>query len=242
MTDVRPTQIANFDRQIGGGLAPGTIVGIVTPPDSQGEQLLQTIARHHPTMYVSTTRAAAAVEEWVTPNSGDDSVAIDVHYAGMDTMRPRGGDALRNWLSTTDDTSHNGGLSQRQTYAAAQLDTILSAVTEGGQDVAIVDPINPLEHSDESMYTTFLHCIQQHLRDTDTIALLHMVHTPEPPPCRWLSLQMADEVWDLSVVIKNERVEFRLTVSKSRTGHVPTEQIKFHLNESVSIDTSRDIS
>lgn len=243
MSDVLPTGLRDFDRKIGDGLTPGSVIGIVTPPESQCEQLLRAIARNHDTFYVSTTRAAAAVEQWVTPKGDGDTAGVEVYYAGGDSLRPRGGDAVRTWLSnaTGEIELGNGGNGQHP-GAEHQVETVLREVTTRSEEVIVIDPVNPLENAEESRYTTFLHEVQNHLLQSDNIAILHMVETSEPPKCRWLSLQMADEIWDMSVRTPNERVEFVLTVTKSRNGDVPNRQIKFHLDDGVNIDTSRDIA
>lgn len=242
MSDALPTGVRDFDRVIGDGLAPGSVIGIVTPPESQCEQLLRAIARNHRTFYVSTTRAAAAVERWVASDGDTESPPVEVFYAGGDSLRPRGGDAVREWLSDVTDGIESNGQNGQHTGATNQIETVMSAVIDRSREVIVIDPINPLESVEESKYTEFLHEIQDHLIRTGNIAVLHMVETPEPPDCRWLSLQMADEIWNMSVETPQDRVEFRLTVTKSRNGEVPNRQIKFQLDDGINIDTSRDIA
>lgn len=242
MSEPHPTGIEHFDREIGGGLPAGSIIGLVTPPESQGELLLRAIARNGRTVYVTTTRSADAVESWVTADGDAPTGDVDVAYAGVDSFRSTSDDALREWLEAEAGGGDDPRLRRTRVDAAAQLDGILDSMRAGGTDVVIVDPINPLESVDESLFMAFLHEIQDHLIETNNVALLHMVEAPHAPNCRWISLQMADQVWELSVEKPNDRVEFRLTVSKSRSGDVPTRQIKFHLDGDVSIDTSRDIA
>lgn len=236
MGDRRSTGIEHLDRQIGGGLAPGSVVGFRTPPESQGELLLRELATANESLYLSTTRTDDAVREWLGAADG-----IDIHYAGSDGLAPRSGDVVRDrladaagWTAVYDDRH---GSDER-----IRIEGVTAAATSIEDGCVVVDPVNPLEQYDESTYTGFLHELQDHLIETDSVAFLHMVETPEPPNARWLTLQMADEVWQVSVDAEDDSVDFRLTVTKSRSGDVPRERIKLVLDDDVSIDTSRDIA
>lgn len=233
MAERLSTGVDYLDQQIGGGLAPGRLVGLRTAPGSQGELLLKEIATTHGGVYLSTTRTQEAVKDWLWPAG-----SIEVRYVGVDALTPRGGNALRSWVESAGGWSSG---SQDDGGEDAQLAAVTDAV-RGASGTVIVDPMNPLEQGAESSYLGLLQALQRRVRETGTVGVLHLVDADDPPPCRWLTLQVADEVWDVDVEIKNASVDFLLTVSKSRSDNLPNRQIKLHLGHEVDVDTSRDIA
>jgi KaiC/GvpD/RAD55 family RecA-like ATPase len=67
------TGIEPLDRELGGGVFPGSVVALTAPPASQSEPLLHASMRERPTLYLTTRRAAAVVEaDLDRALSGDD--------------------------------------------------------------------------------------------------------------------------------------------------------------------------
>ena len=234
MAERLSTGVDYLDQQLGGGLAPGRLVALRTAPGSQGELLLKEVATTHGGVYLSTTRSQEAVKDWLWPAS-----TIEVRYVGVDATPARGGDAIRDWVEAAggwavpEDGDEDG--------RGAQVQTVVDAVRQAS-GVVVIDPVNPLERAVESRYLGLLQALHERVRRTESIGLLHLVDAAETPPGRWLTLQVADEVWDVDVEVKNAEVDFLLTVSKSRSDDVPNRQIKLHLGHGVDVDTSRDIA
>jgi KaiC/GvpD/RAD55 family RecA-like ATPase len=57
------TGIDVLDRRLGGGFPPGSVVAYVAPPASQAELLLYELTQPRPTLYLTTGRTEAAVED-----------------------------------------------------------------------------------------------------------------------------------------------------------------------------------
>lgn len=106
----------------------------------------------------------------------------------------------------------------------------------------IVDPADILEKQGESHYRTFLNEVQNHMRNTESIAVLHCLSGREVPPTRDVTEHMADVVFDLQTTVKGDSIENRLAVLKFRGGRALGDTIKLELGERVQIDTSRDIA
>lgn len=106
----------------------------------------------------------------------------------------------------------------------------------------IIDPIDLLEKRDESRYRNFLNDLQNHLHNTEGVAILHCLDGRSVPDARDLTEHVADVVFQLHTEYSGDAVETRLAVPKFRGGRALPETIKLELSESVSIDTSRDIA
>ena len=225
----------HLDRELGGGLEPGRIVGIRTSPGSQGELLLKSFAIANGALYLSTTRTNDSLEEWLSAENGS-----DVKYAGIDGLMARQSGGLGDLLAGASGWDENGDSEPLSQPMPIDIDPIERVVANAEQSV-VIDPINPLEDLDEAVYMRFLHDLRRRITELGQVAVLRMVETSTPLSNRWLTLDIADEVWDLSVEITSGRVEFHLSVSKSRSGYIPSRTIKLELGDSVAVDTSRDI-
>jgi len=106
----------------------------------------------------------------------------------------------------------------------------------------IVDTVNPLERTDPHRYRRFLNDVQTHMINTDGLALFHGLKSEHAPDNRTLTEHMADVVFDLRTDVRGGEVINRLAVPKFRGGTALEETVKLKLEESVSIDTSRDIA
>ncbi|QKY19523.1 transcriptional regulator [Halolamina sp. CBA1230] len=106
----------------------------------------------------------------------------------------------------------------------------------------IVDVVDALERYDRSRYRRFLNELQTVMVNTGGVAILHGMDGVDVPNNRDLTAHVADVVFDLQTTVTNAEVENRLVVPKFRGGKALSEPIKLRLDESVNIDTSRDIA
>lgn len=83
MPDRIPTGVDPLDRQLGGGLAPGSVLVYEAPPASQAEVLLHSLAESRPTTYVSTIRAPARVEATLAPPATVTGIDPDAPGCGL---------------------------------------------------------------------------------------------------------------------------------------------------------------
>lgn len=83
MSERLSTGVPEIDREIGGGIDPGSIVLVAAPPASQSEALLHATMRERRTRYVTTRRNENAVSETLRKVL-DDGPGYSVKYAGLD--------------------------------------------------------------------------------------------------------------------------------------------------------------
>lgn len=81
------TGITELDRDLQGGVPPGSLIVIRTDPASQGELLLKQLTHQRPTLYLSTLRTEPDVREWLDDTAGrnDNTPPKRVEYMAMDT-------------------------------------------------------------------------------------------------------------------------------------------------------------
>ncbi|WP_276282050.1 RAD55 family ATPase [Halorussus caseinilyticus] len=106
----------------------------------------------------------------------------------------------------------------------------------------VVDPVDLLEKQDEDRYRNFLNDLQNHLHNTEGVAILHCLDGRSVPDARDVTEHVADVVFQLHTEYSTDTVETRLAVPKFRGGRALSETIKLELAETVRIDTSRDIA
>jgi hypothetical protein len=84
--------------------------------------------------------------------------------------------------------------------------------------------------------------LQNHIFNTDSLAIMHCLDGRSVPPLRDTTEHFADVVFDLQTDATGDEVENQLAIPKFRGGRAPSDIIKLDLVEEVSIDTSRDIA
>ncbi len=107
----------------------------------------------------------------------------------------------------------------------------------------IVDPLDVLESQEPpSRFRSFMNDLQNHIFNTNSLAILHCLEGRSVPPLRDTTEHFADVIFHLETNIRGDEVENRLSIPKFRGGRAPSDTIKLNLVEQVSIDTSRDIA
>lgn len=107
----------------------------------------------------------------------------------------------------------------------------------------IVDPVDVLESQEPpSRFRDFMNNLQEHINNTNSLAILHGLDGRGVSPLRDTTEHFADVVFHLETDLSNDEVENRLSVPKFRGGKAPLENIKLDLVEEVKVDTTRDIA
>lgn len=153
----------------------------------------------------------------------------------------RTGDSVSN--SINDAPTATGDPTVRDVTGEAPLDNaskLVSALPE--ESNLIIDPADVLERQEPTRYRNFLNQLQNHIYNTDSLALLHCLDGRSVPDLRDTTEHMADIVFQLETSVNGDRIENRLAVPKFRGGQALTDVIKLELSDEVDIDTSRDIA
>lgn len=224
------TGISALDRQLDGGLRPGTVLAIVAPPSTQSEALLYSLMQRRPTLYVSTVRRRRAVEdalEHVTTH-GD----VRVVYAGDEV--PIHNEFL---VELTGDRA----ASMEFTNEAAGIDGAYEAISTF-EDVGnvVIDSTNPLERTGQlPAYRALLNELKTRVTETGGVGVLHCVALDEHPDFRETTLTHADMVWELDLVSTPNGAQYQLRVPKNRGGTVITDDISLILGTHATVDNTQ---
>lgn len=153
----------------------------------------------------------------------------------------RTGDAVGTTIDTIE--TRTGEPTVRDVGGDAPLDNatkLVSALPDSSN--LIVDPMDVLERQEPPRFRNFMNDLQNHIYNTDSLAMLHCLDGFDVPRMRDTTMHMADVVFQLETRMKGDNVENRLAVPKFRGGRALTDVIKLELTEKVAIDTSRDIA
>ena len=147
-------------------------------------------------------------------------------------------------VSMENTPAETGDPTVRHISGEAPLDNagkLISALPETSN--LIVDPLDVLESQEPpSRFRSFMNDLQNHIFNTDSLAILHCLDGRSVPPLRDTTEHFADVVFDLQTDATGDEVENQLAIPKFRGGRAPSDIIKLDLVEEVSIDTSRDIA
>lgn len=147
-------------------------------------------------------------------------------------------------VSMENTPAETGDPTVRHITGEAPLDNagkLISALPETSN--LIVDPLDVLESQEPpSRFRSFMNDLQNHIFNTDSLAILHCLDGHSVPPLRDTTEHFADVVFDLQTDATGDEVENQLAIPKFRGGRAPSDIIKLNLVEEVSIDTSRDIA
>lgn len=154
----------------------------------------------------------------------------------------RTAEAVQDSIENT--PTETGDPTVRHISGEAPLDNagkLVSALPETSN--LIVDPVDVLESQEPpSRFRSFMNDLQNHIFNTNSLAVMHSLDGRSVPPLRDTTEHFADVVFSLKTDVSGDDVENRLAIPKFRGGRAPSDTIKLDLVEEVSIDTSRDIA
>lgn len=194
-----PTGIAGLDKELGGGVKPGTLVAIETDAASQGDSLLRHLAAQQPTLYISTMRTEENVKEWLQDYQlVTDMTHIQVTYIDGDSK-----------LKVIDEC-----LDQLTTPVNVIIDSVNRLDCE-----VVEEYIQTLHHIRSHIQDThrigYLH-VQDCLNCTPNDNCQNCAAT----------YRSADMVWEISSEVTDEEITTRLAVTKRRAGATPEKPLE----------------
>jgi hypothetical protein len=228
------TGIRDIDTKLGGGFRPGSVVALVTAPNTPSYAVLQELMRQRRTLYVSTLRPASVVENDL-PSGVDSTTDVSLEEVGK--------------ASTQNLMLHELTGSEIHAAKTTEQDRLFDDVYETVSGIdephnVIVDPMNPLErNSCRADYKQLLSRIAAQLHDSESVGLFHCTTLGDPPAFRETTLTVADVVWELNTVAdKNGDLKLQTQMPKNRGGDALLERIDLVVNGSrVTADQSRSI-
>lgn len=126
-----------------------------------------------------------------------------------------------------------------ETVAADPEETLAAVPTRG---FLVIDGFDEFERLDPDTQLRTLRALSKRLRERESVGLLHCAKQESRTPARRRTLQFADVVWLLHLIVTSLSVDTRLTITKVRGGQAHLEPVKLKLTDTVVVDTSRDIA
>lgn len=157
-------------------------------------------------------------------------------YVSM--MRPA--QEIRDWAEG------GSGAARDLTVIKSRPQALLEDVTQIESQMApesfvIVDRTNGLEEAPREDYLDVLNEFKAALQRTNSVGILHCSDVAPNPPRRGLTLDRADQIWQLELLPLSREIKNRLLVTKSRKSRALREPIDLLLTDRVQVDTSRRI-
>lgn len=123
------------------------------------------------------------------------------------------------------------------------LDEMYDLIVEVSDDAnIIIDPMNAIEDLESHRLVRFLNAVKSHISSTGGLLMLHCLTDGSENGNRGLTSYLADVVLELQTDFYGDTVDNRLVVPKVRGGRPFPHAIKLNLTDTVSVDTSREIT
>ena len=130
------TGIRGLDRELSGGIKPGSLVSIIAGPATQSEHLFQQTLGLRPTLYLSALRESQAVEESL-------GTVEDVVVENLQQTSRMDKEAVKELTGAR-------GYSSPITNGDETLDALYELLEKVDRPMNIIlDPVNPLEETDD---------------------------------------------------------------------------------------------
>jgi len=225
------TGMEPIDRQLSGGIKPGSLLAISAGPSTQSEALLQKIIGTRPTLYLTTLRKVEAVEAGLP-----ESLRENVFVKSVAQEQAMDNEFLRE---VTGSGSYNSTFGSSD----SMVDSVYEIISNIDRDInVIIDPTNPLEESENSeVYREVLNELKSRMLETDGLGILHCVQSEASPALRDITLTISDVVWELELTKAMDTLEYELTIPKNRDGMPVLEAITIKFESDVWVDETRTI-
>ncbi len=224
------TGIGGLDRELSGGIAPGSLVAIKAGPATQGEDLFQQAIGLRPTLYLSTLRESKAVETHLS----DVDKALFVE--DIRKTKAMDNDAFKELTGTRGYSSPMEGKAETIDRAYELIDKIDRKMN------VILDPANPLEATEEkNAYQELINKFKSKILDTGGLGIIHCVTLGDVPPLRDMTLAISDVVIELELVSATNKQQYQLTMPKNRNGEPMLTETEVVFGTDVFIDETRNI-
>lgn len=230
MTEKLSTGIEGLDRELSGGIEPGSVLSVIAGPATQSESLFHEMIKERPTLYLTTLREAAAVEERL---DGFDENLFVKDVLGKRTMD-------REFMK---EITGSRGYSTTVGDDNGTLDTVYETIEQVDREMnVIVDPVNPLEETDEKdAYREVVNRFKSKAIETGGLAIMHCISSGEGPPLRDVTLAISDVVVELKLVSGTNEQQYLLTIPKNRGGKPMLDETQVKFDSTVWIDDTRNI-
>lgn len=230
MAEKLSTGIPGIDRELSGGLQPGSLLAVIAGPATQSEHLLFQLITERPTLYLPTIRRSSAVKEDLT-GLNDSLVVKDI----------LGEESMDNEFVREMTGSRSNSLSSENPTKI--LDRAYEAIKQVDQQInVIIDPVNPLEEeSNKDTYPELVNELKSKVAETDGLGVFHCITYEGAPSLRDKTLAMSDTVMELELVSMRNELQYQLTIPKNRGGPLLLDETEIRFDSGVRLDDTRNI-
>lgn len=225
------TGLEAIDRQLSGGLEPGSLLSVVAKPTMQSEALLHKTVEKRPTLYLTALREVEAVESALP-----DVLTDNVFVKSVCQEQSMDNDFLR-------EVTGNGSYTPTMGGSDTLVDSVYELISNIDRDInVVIDPTNPLEETEnKDAYREVLNKLKSTMLDNGGLGILHCIDHEGPPEFRDVTLTISDVVWELDLKSNMDELRYELIIPKNRGGPPVLDKTTLMMDADIWIDESRRI-
>lgn len=214
------TGLENFDQAFRNkGIRIGTIVCIVSDPRSPSETLLSNMIANRPAFYFTTDKGEEQISRNIKHISNVNADKVEI-------------------IELNEDVGEHESMCET---AISELED--SEIPRGSS--IILDSVNAFEEENRSEYNKLLTKLYSVVNEQGSLGIINAVKS-EHQENRWVSEQIADTVFELNHVVRDETIADQLSVEKLYPGQEFTNEDTqvFDLTRGLDIDiaSNRNVS
>ena len=223
-----PTGLPTLDKELDGGLLPGSLVYLMADPMTMGEIFLYQFIQQRPSYYINTERKPEYIlnnlKQFGFEISGIKFIDIyEKYYENVSKLLDRG--ELRDYRVLD--------------FFIKQLEII-----EVKEINLIVDTITFFQHLEvkRSNFRELIDKLYDTVKRTEGLGFLYGIKDENRSLLENEVINICDAVFDISLIKKADKTTTELTIPKARDRPIHGNVLKFKIEGGIIMDTSREIA
>ncbi|MFZ3382709.1 MAG: ATPase domain-containing protein [Candidatus Methanoperedens sp.] len=223
-----PTGLPALDKELDGGLPPGSLVYLMADSMTMGEIFLYQFTQQRPSYYINTERKPEYILNNLKQFGFDVSGIkfIDIHekyYENVSKLLDRG--ELRDYRVLD--------------FFIKELEII-----EGKEINLIVDTISFFQNLEvkRSKIRELIDKLYGTVKRTEGLGFLYGIKDENRSIIENEVINICDVVFDISLIKKADKTITELTIPKARDRHIHGNVLKFKIEGGIIMDTSKEIA
>ena len=223
-----PTGLLTLDKELDGGLLPGSLVYLMADPMTMGEIFLYQFTQQRPSYYINTERKPEYILNNLKQFGFDVSGIkfIDIHekyYENVSKLLDRG--ELRDYRVLD--------------FFIKELEII-----EGKEINLIVDTMTFFQNLEvkRTKIRELIDKLYDTVKRTEGLGFLYGIKDENRSLIENELINICDAVFDISLMKKADKTTTELTIPKARDRPIHGTVLKFKIESGIIMDTSREIA
>jgi len=227
-TKLLSTGLPTLDKELDGGLLPGSLVYLTADPMTMGEIFLFQFIQQRPSYYVNTERKPEHITNNITQFGFESSGVkfIDIHekfYEKSAKLLDRG--ELRDYKVM------DFFIKQLELIDAKEINLIVDTITFFQQ----------LEVK-RTKFKELIDIMYETIKRTQGLGFLYGIKSDNRSLIENEVINICDAVFDISLIRKADKTTTELTIPKARDRPIHGNVLKFKIEGGIIMDTSREIA